>query len=193
MKYTTKSIVNSTQKQATKPVSNPIAPIGTMCEENETITEEVKNLNTSLDNMRKKYKLEYYCCMFLIETGCRISEALNIKYSDIDQLGRVYIKGLKNSKNRICVAPQCREFLLFCRQNKTDVFQRLNRFHIYRICKKFGIGGKFGGNKKNSITHYFRHINALITNSIAPETSLVQEVLGHKNAKSTGYYLKEKR
>lgn len=192
MKYTTKSIINSTYKQTIKPVSTTIAPIGTLCDKNFDENKEIFELQRSLENMKNKHKLEYYVCMFMLETGCRISEALNIKCTDIDGIGRVKIKGLKNSNNRIVTSPTCREFFLSQKKNGGDIFTRLNRFYIYRICKMYGIGAIFGNNKNASITHYFRHINALIASNISDEAILVKEVLGHKNLKSTSYYLKEK-
>lgn len=193
MKYTTKSIVKAKPKQTTKPVTTPIAQIGTLCDKNFDENKEIFELQRSLDKMKNKHKLEYYVCVFMLETGCRISEALNVKCTDIDALGRVRIKGLKNSNNRIVTSPSCREFFLLQKKNGGDIFTRLNRFHLYRICKMYGIGSKFEGNKKNSITHYFRHINALFAKNISENLHEIRQTLGHKTEKSTMYYLKNKK
>lgn len=193
MKYTTKSIIKSKPKQTNKPVSAPIAQIGNLCNEGFDEQNEILELQRSLESMKNKHKLEYYVCMFMMETGCRITETLNIKHTNIDRLGRVRIKGLKNSSNRIVTSPSCREFFIAQKQSGGDIFARLNRYHIYRICKLYGIGAIFGNNKNASVTHYFRHINALFANSISENLHEIRQTLGHKTEKSTIFYLQEKK
>lgn len=190
MKYKAKSVLQSTYKHKDKSVSGAFAPIGTLCDEKKNCESEIFEILRIIETIKTQYVIEYYCIMFLMETGCRISEALKITANDIDNLGRVRINATKKSRNRIVVSPTCTKFLLQQKKVGGDVFARFNRFHIYRIIKKYGLGAYFGENKRQSITHYFRHINASIGAEIARDINEVAQLLGHKDTKSTQFYLK---
>lgn len=189
MKQTTKSIINSTHKQGINSVSNPIAPIAKQCETEHETESEIKIVLNAIENMRLEYKREADLALFLLETGCRVSEALNIKYTDIDQIGRVRVKGKKGSKNRIVYSPSCVSMFLKAKKYGFTIWEEFNRFHIYRTFKKYGIGAFFGRNKRMSITHYFRHLNAIIAGEIAKEKSEISQLLGHISEKNTNFYI----
>ena len=191
MKYTQKIDTRSTPKKCIKAVSGTSAPFGTRCEDEKTKKKEIEEIERILQTMKAKNIEEYYLAMFLLETGCRISEALQIKQSDIDNLGRVKIKGLKGSSNRIVTSPATKEYLINQKKIGGQIFSRFNRFYIYRVFKRYGLGRFFGDNKRQSVTHYFRHINAMIAKEIATDIKEISDILGHKNAKNTEIYIRE--
>jgi integrase len=190
VKQTTKSIINSTHKQSINSVSSPSAPIGTRCEQETENESEIKMALQAIENMKSEYRKEADLALFLLETGCRVSEALNIRHTDIDSLGRVRIQGKKGSKNRIVYSPSNVSMFLRAKNYGFQIWEQFNRFHIYRVFKKYGIGAFFGKNKKMSITHYFRHLNAIIAGEIAKEKSEISQILGHCELKNTNFYIK---
>mgnify|MGYP005853977545 CR=1 FL=1 len=177
-------------EKCNKDVLKTSAPIDTLCDNSHDNNKEITEVREIINVMRTKYKREADLAMFLLETGCRISEALEITYKDIDALGRVKIKSKKGSKTRIVFSPSCLQLFLQARAYKSEIFERFNRFHIYRVFKQAGLGRIFGENRNMSITHYFRHLNAIIAAEIADEKSNIAEVLGHKAEKNTDFYLK---
>ncbi|NJL77433.1 MAG: tyrosine-type recombinase/integrase [Saprospiraceae bacterium] len=172
-----------------KGVSSPSAPIGTMSLAEKELESELKVLRFQLGEMEKQYRVESILCVFLLETGCRITEALQIQSKDIDSLGRVKIKGLKGSESRIVYSTEAKAYMLGCKKNNIPVFSDFNRFHIYRVCKRYGIGKAYNENKVMSVTHYFRHISSLISRQVCEGNFEIQRMLGHKNEKSTNYYV----
>lgn len=189
MKYTRKSVLDYTHKQGYKDVLSSSAPIATVCVKENCKDKEVRNAYDILDNMKIKYIREYYLCVFLLETGCRVSEALRVTHKDIDALGRVRVSGMKNSSSRIVYSPSAIEFLLEQRKIRGDIWERFNRFYIYRILKLHGFGMVYGKNEKMSITHYFRHVNAIIAEEISVNILEIAQILGHKKVKNTAIYL----
>lgn len=193
MKYTTKSVLKSKPEHRTNSVLRPIAPTATLCDVVGDMSEDLKNALAGIEAMQVKHKREARLALFLLETGCRISEALQLNFTNIDALGRVRIKGKKGSNARILFSPSLTSWLLQVRAYKMEMWEGLNRFYIYRVFKQYGIGRVFGNNEKMSITHYFRHLNAIIAREITGEIGEISALLGHKKEKNTEIYLKEKR
>lgn len=82
--------------------------------------------------------------IFLMGTGCRISEALNLRPADIDlAAGEAYVRTTKNGEPRIAALPDfvCQEISRYMDGEK--VFPFKNRFAVNgaleRACKKAGI------------------------------------------------------
>lgn len=192
MKYTTKSIVKSRGEQATKLVSSSSALTDTLCDDKKTFDAELKNVWKSIEMMKVECERAARLAIFLLDTGCRISEALSLTYMNIDSLSRVRIEGKKGSNTRIFFSPKNSAWLLDVRVYKMNLWQDYNRFFIYRIFKKYGIGQTFRENKKMSITHYFRYLNAQIAKEIAERNSEISVLLGHKKEKNTEIYLQQK-
>lgn len=193
MKYTAKSVLKSKSEQHTNSVLRPIAPTATVCGINESMNEDLKNALISIEAMKAKHKREARLALFLLETGCRVSEALQLSWANVDALGRVRIEGKKGSNARILFSPSLVSWLLQVRAYKMEMWEGLNRFYIYRVFKLYGIGKAFGNNEKMSITHYFRHLNAIIAREITSEVGEISALLGHKKQKNTEIYLKEER
>lgn len=181
---------HSTFKGKVKPVSCPIAPIGTLCRADESLNSEITSLLRVLEVMKSKERLLYNLCMFLLYSGCRVSEALSICYDDIDRLGRVRIRASKRSYDRLVSIAELRDFLLYHRSVRSVRIFEYNRFYVYRRFKFWGLGRVFGGNKVQSVTHYFRHISVLLAASSGFDDMLLRQITGHKSKDSINFYKK---
>lgn len=125
--------------------------------------------------------------------GCRISEVLNVKCTDIDDLGKVTIKGLKGGDTRIVQSSFSAKFLLKTKSLGVSPFHDLNRFYVYRTYKKLGISEFYGDNQRASVTHLPRHEVALASKLLERDETVTKRQLGQKSAKSTAHYTGKER
>jgi site-specific recombinase XerD len=120
--------------------------------------------------------------------GARISEVLNINVNSISIDGRLVLKGLKGSNDRLIFidANLFNLGILFKRYVKLGDYT--NRFRIYREVSILKSCYSYGTNKKKSITHGFRHdfVLDLLSTNMSKES--ISNILGHKNIKNLKYY-----
>lgn len=142
-----------------------------------------------------KYKKLSLIVECLYETGCRISELINIKLSDLtlSQSGKFYSvnvigKGKKErSTPKLPVNLYKRIKKLFgCKDNNDLLFPNMqgklyDRHNVFRELKEIGkeaIG-------KEIYNHIFRHSRASHLYEKTKDPKLVQEYLGHSSIKTT--------
>jgi len=126
-------------------------------------------------------------------SGARVSEILNIKYSDIISPTILRIRGLKHSDDRLIHIDRYSEYFSYCKRYMIHPFSTLNRFYIYREYKKMGFVVSFLDSDKKAVTHSFRYryIKNLKDNKV--EISLIQKEIGHKTLKTTENYEQKSR
>jgi site-specific recombinase XerD len=126
-------------------------------------------------------------------SGARISEILNINAADIQNDGKIFLKGLKHSENRLIQPVIFKEFFIKCKLNNLKPYYGLSRFYYYRIFKKKGLIAFHSQNKKNSVCHSFRHnfISNLANAGIDIED--IKKFVGHKSLKSTLHYVNKNK
>lgn len=124
--------------------------------------------------------------------GCRISSLLSISWNKINSFGQCYVVESKGSHNRLISSPSSVKYLLQCRRRKIDPFMGISRFAAYRYYKKLGIGGIMNNNVNSSVTHYLRHLALNQINDVSESVEDTARLAGHKNVKSTRYYVKQK-
>ena len=130
-----------------------------------------------------------YLILFMIESGCRINEALKLSSNNILTIGRVNLHSSKGSEDRIINTMFTAEYMLFCKSRNNKPFMFLNYMYVYRAFKELGIYDQFSNNKVKSVTHYFRHIHAILLKSSNVEDVMIKKELGHKSILSTQSYL----
>lgn len=135
----------------------------------------------------------WYILLFMHITGCRVSEALNISNSDITVEGRVLLRGLKGSLDRMIIGSELSEYFIYCRKNLTSPFKTFDRHFIYRFMKKMGIGAYFGQNERQSVTHIFRHLAILDMAGVDKDLHATKRTIGHKSISNTEHYAKGKK
>lgn len=129
----------------------------------------------------------------LFNTGCRISEVLDLKSTDISEDWFVKIRGSKGSNNRIIKIQPPPFWINFNRQTPYYLFQEFSRFYIYRVCRANNLILKVEGMKHYSVTHSFRHYYATQLLRFQDEENSAGKELGHKSNRSILHYAKEKK
>lgn len=132
-------------------------------------------------------------CLIEIQllNGLRISEALSIHHTHINDLGQINIRGLKKSHNRLINSGSSVKFFLNCKKMRESPFETFSRFYAYREYKKLGLTFQFKGQSKNSVTHLFRHYLVGMNKENKVDLSTIQSFIGHKSIKSTEHYGKK--
>ncbi len=155
-------------------------------EEMNAKVEEVLSGNSVPETLKKFIYLQSI-------SGARVSELLNIQYSDIITSTILRIKGLKHSEDRLIHIDKYSDYFDFCKRNRIRPFGTLNRYFIYREYKKIGFIISFLDSNKKAVTHSFRYkyIKKLKENNV--EISLIQKEIGHKTQKTTENYEQKSR
>jgi len=125
---------------------------------------------------------------FLLYTGIRVSELLNIRHSDYKK-GSLRIHGKGNKVRHILIPDflvkyfrtDSQEYLFKTRTNKKLVASQI-RMIISRKAEKAGI-------KKNVTPHTFRRSFATISNKIGINLTTIQKLLGHSHITTTTSYI----
>lgn len=167
--------------------------------------QNAKECNTSYNNSREVellYKLlgsikvaeptVYIILLMQIRYGFRISEVLGIRVCDISSYGRVLVKGLKGSSDRVVDFPEIHSLGFKGGLSTNKVFQGYSRFYVYRVYKRFSIGALMQGNKKVSVTHYPRYLAVQDVARMAGGLEVAGTFIGHKNIKNTEIYERKK-
>ena len=127
-----------------------------------------------------------------LNNGLRVSDVLNISYSDITPRGQILVRQGKGSISKVVSDFQYIDFYLDCKQRKLNPFSDYNRFFIYRLYKKYDIYQKNKGQKNASITHAPRKILAQSLQNDGFTLDEIRVALGHNSKRSTEYYIDKK-
>lgn len=125
----------------------------------------------------------------MFEAGCRVSQAINVSHFNISNHGRICLQGSKGSNDVHYSSVRFRSYWLNYKKAKLLCCNDYNRFFIYRFLKSRGIYYKSDKSKKYSVCHAFRHNLASDIASISSDENFTSRVLGHKNVKSTKFYI----
>lgn len=129
--------------------------------------------------------------LLLLEHGVRITEVLRIKQHDMLGHGRLLIRGIKRSNDRVLNGVsyyEAIESFLICFTSVGEIF---SRFYYYRLCLRLGIKFENSASVKLSVTHAGRHLFAESLNAQSVELATISRSMGHKTTKSTMSYVKQ--
>lgn len=129
--------------------------------------------------------------MFL--SGCRVSEALDIRPSRISPSGQVLIKGLKGSDDRIVNVGSMKRYGVDNIILASYDIELRSRFSMYRLLKKLGFAQYFGNSEVASVTHIFRHMYIREQAEQGIEVETMKRAIGHKNINNTKHYANGQR
>jgi len=140
---------------------------------------------------------------FLISTGCRISEALSVKRSQISTEGRLVVRGKGSKERMVHLTPQAyrairtyldqrhdREPWLFLNYDRSSAARgkrQLTSAGARHIVRRVRLATGVEGLKS---PHVLRHTTATELLTITGNVRLVQEVLGHANLNTMQGYTK---
>lgn len=133
----------------------------------------------------------YYLFILQYMSGCRISEALNVHADDCSEQGKILIRGLKGSKDRIVNCEELIPLILRAKELGWILFYGMNRFTAYRLLKGLGIQRLKKGRKRESVTHIFRDEHSKECRRIGATGDSLKDSLGHKTQKNTDFYGKD--
>jgi site-specific recombinase XerD len=143
--------------------------------------------------------------LFLFETGCRITEGLNVKFDDIMFYeNKVKVITLKQRKPSFRILKMSSELTKLLMLHKTDNFMQKSDYIFSKKSGKKQISNpaiwyrlrkvitRSLGSSKESFghSHMFRHSRAIHLLSTGMNIVLLQKFLGHKSINNTLIYLK---
>ena len=153
----------------------------------------ISKLITDAQNVwRKENTSLYYISVLVFNYGLRISEVLNVRYSDFRSNNILVIQGSKGSHNRLIQSDELAKYYGQQQKNTNKIFWCYSRFYVYREFVNKGLSFRFGDNKVNSVTHSGRHLLMLNLKQSGIELEDIQSYIGHKNIKNTKIYAEEK-
>lgn len=152
----------------------------------------IDNCNHTPEGMRDKLIMK-----FLIATGARISEILNLEIKDVENQDYEFIKVLgKGSKYRVIpiydsLEKEIKDYLNNYRPKLKGAYDSYKLFPNTRrenFWKRLKVIAKNAGIEKNVYPHIFRHSVATVLLSNGADIRIVQEILGHSNITTTEVY-----
>ena len=153
---------------------------------------EVNKIRNHYKDLREETMIEFMLC-----TGCRVSELINIKLDDIDFLNNQIVVTGKGNKQRVVLfsnkvnkllSQYLKKFkrnddYLFCASKHP--FKKLTRFAINAQIKKIA---EAAGIKSKMHPHIFRHTFATVALNRGMDIVSIQKLLGHENLSTTQIY-----
>lgn len=178
--------------------SNPcisIRPIKCVKKERTHLSEvEIETIRNSCKTLRDKAIIEV-----LYSTGCRVSELINIKISDLDFSKKevtLFGKGSKFRKSYINTRAELaiNEYLKSRTDNSENLFVSLRAPHdkikkatVEKVVAELGINA---GLTRKIFPHLIRHTTATIGLQRGMNIVEIQKMLGHENVETTMVYAK---
>jgi len=146
--------------------------------------------------LRQIINLKHKCIIYLIYSGgLRLSEVVHLKISDIDSHRKVItINGAKGKKDRISLLSDAVLALLreYYKQYKPKEWlfegQKGGKYSPKSVQKIFQAACIKSGIKKHATIHTLRHSFATHLLEHGTDLRYIQELLGHKNSKTTEIY-----
>ncbi len=153
--------------------------------------DEIKNLIDKTENIKHRLLIE-----LLYSTGLRLSECVNLKYSDLDlNEGIGWVRSGKGSKDRIfIISERLRQDILEYTPKNGDN----GKGHIFSVNGKkmspraiqyaIKISAKRAGIEKDVHVHTLRHSFATHLLENGADIRKIQKLLGHSNLQTTQIY-----
>ena len=128
----------------------------------------------------------------LSEYNCRVSEVLKARWVNFYDDQFLVLEGLKRSRNVIIRDKDVlSEISKLPRDLSEFIFYPVKYRRIYELCLRV-LNQKittFTKKKNNKVTHYFRYKNV----SVLDNDKIIQDVLHHNSARSSGFYKTNKK
>lgn len=145
----------------------------------------------SLENPRELR--DYVLCRVMLDAGLRCSEALNLRWEDVDfRTGRLHVRKGKGKKDRILWLPDATLELLKRLRNGSNGFvfcnkagKRLSDRYVRKMVKEYKTKA---GLEKDVHPHTLRHSFATDLLRHCRNLRIVQRALGHSSISTTEVY-----
>lgn len=147
-----------------------------------------KQIASSMATLARSNPPVHLLAMIMLESGCRVSEALQIRSTDVTLQGRIMISAKKGGHDRIVKINVPGINWAMIKSGPAMIFQGISRFHVYREFKRSGLSFVMEGRSKASVTHLFRHYVAHDLYTADKSNETIKTGLGHKSEGSAEYY-----
>jgi len=145
------------------------------------------------DELRQKNYTAWFLCLFLWNTGMRVSEALSVRVEDIDLMGKALKVSTLKRHNHVRVIPLQNGFVgeisLWINQQELKrkdplfSFNRITAFNkVRKACKLARL------NDERGHPHTFRHSFAINCIIQSVPVTVLREWLGHRDITKTLIY-----
>ena len=153
-----------------------------------------RSVRLCLDAIQKLSGLNKIIAEFMLCSGCRVHEVLQLEIRDISETGHVLIRAGKRSQNRVVYFPALRRFAFPTRKPpNSKVFPFHNYWKFYRSFRSAIPGAPPRSRFRNKITNLLRCAAADLSAHLSRGDSSIPSVfLGHKSPRSTDSYLQTK-
>jgi site-specific recombinase XerD len=182
------TLTDYNKKQRNKSVVSPTAQYVTKLHKDNQVIDRLTSICTNLLESSNVPDVVKAVASLQMAYGLRISEVLNINISDISKSGHIRVKGLKGSSTRVIVPLFMRDFWSVRNKHLFPLVSVYSRHYFYRWYKRLGILINFGIDKKQAVTHAFRHVVVSSISNDFHDSTLTQSFIGHKQIKSTKHY-----
>lgn len=150
--------------------------------------EEISRMIENTKNLKHRLAL-----MLLYYGGLRLSEVINLKWSDIDfERGVIHIKVAKGGKDRVVFLHEKVKGMLAANKTSDEglilLSERGGKYNKRTIQVIVINAAKKAGIKKNVTPHTLRHSFATHLLEAGADIRYIQELLGHKNLQTTQIY-----
>jgi site-specific recombinase XerD len=153
---------------------------------------EVKSIFNSVDNFKHRVLL-----MTVYASGLRVSEAVNLKTTDIDSKNmQIHIRGGKGNKDRYCMLSKVnldilRDYYLRYKPKEWLFYGQtlLNPLSVRTIERVFKLATEKAKIKKNATIHTLRHSFATHLLESGVDIYHIQQLMGHSNVRTTNMYI----
>lgn len=169
-------------------VLSPSEPTTKLLQPAPAASPELEAARQWIDYNRPRLGLLYYVLMLMLRHGCRVSEALGVRGTDVDSQGGVWIRAKKGSNSRYILDGEISKFFSSYAGMQGCIFVGYNRIGVWRILKGAGIGILIEGREKESVTHLFRHAYVDRIRETEDDPNVQKLATGHKNPKNLTHY-----
>jgi integrase len=181
------------KKQRSKSELAPLAQSTTLCAVGVDWSAVSTQLLGVVSACRYSHVMFYELATIMYYSGCRVSEVLRIKRSDLISSNQIFLHASKNSEDRIVTIPNLNLSHYLLLTDPGQILFELSRFHVYRYSITIGLNLLCNGLFESKPTKLFRYCYASLLYSKTKNLSLVAHTLGHKNVENSKYYIYELR
>lgn len=181
--------LSTSLENRTNSVSKPLAQSVTLLQPTE---HEIRTYNTLIDIAKNGLtRFGHYAIGvdLMLSGGLRVSELIDPKMLFVNKAGQIYIQGKKGSANKLVSSLYQREYWAKFSGWVSNPCAVVSRFSWYRFLKAQGVYLEEKGKINMSVTHVARKLKAFELFEGGFNIEQVAEVVGHKNANSTTYYI----
>ena len=125
----------------------------------------------------------------MLSGGLRISEVIAERMVLVNTFGQVLIKGRKGSRDKLVTPVYCADYWRSLQGWVFNPCSVVSRFSWYRFLRAQGVVLQEKGRKHQSVTHSARKLQAHCLYGAGVGVGSIQDVIGHRSARSTEYYL----